>query len=305
MGKFLLVAFVSLVVSLSAFGAATQDELQSWYDHVSHTGNASTKDFLDATERQSLYRTVARHKVAALSQLSKYDNQKIGFCFGRAMTAHLAARKLELKADAIQKLFIIGDLRSGPDPEWRFHVTTLVKGEDGKRYAIDPVVGSVSGQARPFLLEDWIEIVRSTWDKNRKAHLYLTEGDTILPDMSVVSTHASFDTGDRIVELTFQPEGKAGFENVGFAHALDLIAQDKYLITTTEREGFDFLGFKMKILRLSGEVNLTLDYKGYFEDLLSDLKKPGPPELLPDDNRERVRALVTPRANLHGFGAGM
>lgn len=300
MGKFLLALFFSL----SAFGASTQEELESWYEHVSHFGNASTKDALDADERQSLYRTVARHKVAALSQLHKYDNQKIGFCFGRAMTAHLAARKLELKAEAIQKLFIVGDLRSGPDPEWRFHVTTLVRGEDGKRYAIDPVVGSVAGQARPFLLDDWIETVRSTWDKNRKANLYLTDADTIMPDMSVVSTHASFDTGDRIVELTFQPEGKPGFESVGFAHALDLIAQDKYLITTSERDRFDFLGFKMKILRLSGEVNLTLDYKGYFEDLLADLKKPGPPELLPDGNGERVRSLVAPKANLHGFGAG-
>ncbi len=297
MGRIFLAA---LLISLSSFGA-TQEEIKSWYDFVSHIGNASTKDSLTAEERQSLYHTVARHKVAALSQIDKYDKQNIGFCFGRAMTARLAARKLELKPESIRKLFIIGDLRSGPQPEWRFHVTTLVKGEDGNFYAIDPVVGSVAQQERPFLMDDWIEKVRATWDKNRAAQLYLTDGDTVMPDMRVVSTHPSFDTG-RINDLTFRADGLAGFEKIGLAFLMDIIAQDKYMLTS---EIYDFKRLPMLVKRPTGETLLDLDYRGYFEELLADLKRPGPPELLPDSNALRVRSLLLPKAELRGFGAGL
>ena len=119
---------------------STEDQVFRGYETI-ETTSPSTKTGLDASERQQLFTLSARDKVASIASLDHYDQQNIGFCFGRAMAAHLIARGMGLGSDSIRKLFIIGDLRSGADPEWRFHVTTLVRGsEDGGWYAVDPAL---------------------------------------------------------------------------------------------------------------------------------------------------------------------
>ena len=105
------------------------------------------KDSLTRFEAQILFDAVTNHPVAKLSNYQKYDpkNQGIGYCFGRAMTAHLEAiwnPELKLQNNRVRKLFAIGNLVTGPN-NWRYHVTAIVKSSEGGWWAVDPYVGSL------------------------------------------------------------------------------------------------------------------------------------------------------------------
>ncbi|GEM_PF-3520457 len=220
---------------------------------------------LAAAQRQQLWEAVFRHPVAGLDdgkKLKKYDPQGfIGFCFGRSMAAHLLARQRGLADDSVRQLFVIGDLREGADPHWRFHVTALVKGEDGAWYAIDPIMEG------PMTVTAWMAAVRKTWDRNRKARLYMTPASTVLPDVTVVP-EPGHETGARVIELSFDPAGKAGFSPLaGLGDEVFVVSAEatpKYFKTTDAKAGaFDFESIPVNDMRVS--------YNGYFVDLLRDI----------------------------------
>jgi hypothetical protein len=284
-----LILILSLILNLNVYAVAEltlQERVQTAYDTV-REDSPSEKDALTAEERELLLNRTSNNPVAALSQLHKYDNQKIGFCFGRAMTAHLIARKMGLKEDSIRKLFVLGDLRSGPDPEWRFHVTTVVKGsEDGGWYAIDPIMRPPLIAASALPAATWIETVQGRWDKNKAAKFYLAGPQAIMPDMRIVPTKPHLESGHRVVELTFDPLAHAGFEALTIgthaAYSTDALAEEKYFIRADETvpgETFDFDHFLMHIIRPTEEIDLDLKYNGYFVDLLTDLEGPLHPPL--------------------------
>ena len=119
MRTFFRVSLLTLVFfSLSTF-AATQEEALQWYQKIDSI--QGTKNSLTKSERQELYKSARHHKVAALEVIGQYDpTGEIGFCFGRAMTVHLIARRMGLASEGVRKLFAIGDLRSGDNPECAF-----------------------------------------------------------------------------------------------------------------------------------------------------------------------------------------
>ena len=103
-----------------------------------------------------LFRALRDHPVASVNRLGSYDPKGlIGFCFGRSFAAYLIARQMGLQVAAIRNLFIIGDLRSGTDPEWRFHVTNVVKLSNGQWYAFDPIIP----QTRPVPIAEWAKVL--------------------------------------------------------------------------------------------------------------------------------------------------
>jgi hypothetical protein len=128
----------------------------------------SHKESLTADERLKLFDVTRLNPVASLSDenIAKYDPQgAIGFCFGRSMATHLIARsQFSLASPSIRFVFIMGDLRSGADPEWRFHATAVVKGstQDGSNewYAIDPIFSA------PLSLNNWITQVQNLFEQN-------------------------------------------------------------------------------------------------------------------------------------------
>lgn len=300
-----------------------ETELSQIYDRLNNDLRETT-DALDSAQRESLLLRVRNHKVAALKHLSRYDQQNIGFCFGRAMASQLIARKMGVAKASLRKMLIIGDLRSGEEPEWRFHMTTLVKGkEDGKFYVIDPIMRPPFATATSLPVEEWISVVRGRWDKNNKARVYLTGPDTIIPDMRIVSTAKEFDTGDNVVELSFDPTTKAGFTTESFGSQrvslVDLLAQEKYFTMKTERDArdaFAFQEFDMVVKRPAGETSVHLVFNNYFTDLLRDLNRA---ELPPEEEAPEVTrfglesffvsfeapALQLDDHNLYGFGAGI
>jgi hypothetical protein len=195
-------------------------------------------------------------------KLAKYDPQGfIGFCFGRAMAVHLLARQSGLAEDSVRKLFVIGDLREGADPEWRFHVTAVVKGEDGLWYAIDPIMDG------PLTMAAWMAEVRGIWDKGRKARFYMTPASTVLPDVTTVPDPGQ-ETGKGVIELSFDPAGKEGFSPMaGLGDEVSAVSPEaaaKYFkAVDAPADAFDFEGITINGARVS--------YNGYFVDLLRDL----------------------------------
>ena len=223
-------------------------------------------DFLDTRTISRVLMQTVNHPVATLAQLDKYDpTHEIGFCYGRAMAADHIALEKGLKRENIRKLYIVGDLRSGPDPEWRFHVTTLVRGKNANDkeewYAIDPVLYEL-GYREPVTMAQWVRIARSIWDKKAQAKLYMTDADIILPDIRV-AVPIDQETGKNLVELSFDPAKKKGFkpQTVGTDITYwvpDQGAQSHYF---TDVSNFDF--FQAKV---NEKIYL---YNNYFIDLMN------------------------------------
>lgn len=219
---------------------------------------------LDARGRNYLFRAIRYNRVARLESLPRYDpDGELGFCFGRAMGTHLIARHMGLAPDAIGKMFIIGDLKSGDVTEWRFHVTTVVTGEDGVLYAIDPIMSG------PLSAREWIERVREIWDRKGEAKVYLTPASAILPDVRVFPDPKN-EKGENIIELSFDPTGKPGFSKVpslgSRTYRLSASATIRYFIDAKEepKDRFDFSGISINGKRY--------DYNNYFLDLLADIR---------------------------------
>jgi hypothetical protein len=220
---------------------------------------------------EALFRKTSSHPVASTTRVSHYDpNNYVGFCFGRAMTAHLIARKMGVHPSAVKKLFIVGDMRTAgaTATQWRFHVTTIVKarGQD-EWHAIDPIM------YRTMTMRAWIDHVRSTWDLGRKAHFYVVPSSVVIPDVRIVPPIAT-ETGARIIELSFRPDGKPGFtRRADLGHncweADEAAAQTYFLDATEPTEPFDFAG-----IQINGKV---VTYRNYFHDLLTSLVKPDEP----------------------------
>jgi hypothetical protein len=123
---------------------------------------------IDLKRARALYKKLEKNQVVGLDHLHRYDPKgDIGFCFGRAMAAHLFALVEGIHADSILKLFAVGSFKSGKDL-WRYHVTTLVRSSDGSWWAIDPIFGE------PTLVSNWVADM-SRHDIHGDMNLYVTE----------------------------------------------------------------------------------------------------------------------------------
>jgi hypothetical protein len=253
-------AFPVLVPSAAA-ASSSGGPLAIYEDVVRHSAVHTLG--LTVPQRQLVWDAVFHDPVAGLDddkKLKKYDPQGfIGFCFGRSMAVHLMARQMGLAEDSVRQLFIIGELDVSAQTKWRFHVTALVRGDDGIWYAIDPLMaGPVSAAA-------WVASVRA-WDKNRKAHLYAASADTVLPDLTVVPD-LDMETGSRIIEISFEPAGKPGLLSMAglgdevFEVAPEAAAQ-YFRGVESPANPFDF-----ESIRINGQL---ISYNGYFVDFLND-----------------------------------
>ncbi len=266
-----------LVFSVSSFAQTEASQFRKY------SGLQKGKEILTAPELAKLYEDTVENPVAKLDNLGKYDPTGIiGFCYGRAMTAQLIARKMGLAEASMAKLFIVGamcsDKNCNPDqPEWRFHVTTIVKGQSNW-YAIDPIVYK-GNSFRPLTVNAWIKEIRETYDtfhkQSPKTRLYMTSVETILPDIRTLDTP---EKGDKVIELNFLPE-KNGITAKQSTNAtykidegvkvyeLDQTLGQKYFLTLDEEERnrFSFLDIK-----INGDA---YPYHGYFVDLFESLEK--------------------------------
>jgi len=125
---------------------------------------------LDKKQIHKLYEEVTRHPVARLLNIKKYDPEGgIGFCFGRALTAHVEATQMGVDQGSIRKVFVVGQMKAlVGDIVWQFHVATAVKNNEGGWTVIDPFIG------KPISIEAWYEKMYKQ-DIKGTLRLYVTE----------------------------------------------------------------------------------------------------------------------------------
>lgn len=154
--------------------AMNREVLTQMNDLAAVKSKGNRKTSLNAKEAKDLYEEVTRHPVARLLNVKKYDpNSQMGFCFGRAMTAHLEALSRGVAKDSIRKVYVVGSMKAlVGDIIWQFHVATAVKSSDGNWWVIDPFFGKV------VKLEQWYDRMYSH-DTKGTLRLYVTDSNRL------------------------------------------------------------------------------------------------------------------------------
>jgi hypothetical protein len=124
-------------------------------------------------QAQMIMKTVEKNPVVSMDVLDQYDHENIGFCFGRATFIHLELLRRGVQKEAIKKVFAVGPMKSF-EISWQFHVTTIVKGTEGRWWAIDPYVGKV------ISVEDWFDRINLA-STNGKLRFYLIQPGKVGP----------------------------------------------------------------------------------------------------------------------------
>jgi hypothetical protein len=136
--------------------------------------------FLHPIIARDILSKMRENPVVAMWNTKKYDpkDQGIGFCFGRAMFAHLELAMRNLDRDSIKKAFVVGPMSTGDGNSWGWHVTTIAqsKSEDGSEVwlALDPVTGVRT-------LEEWYEEMYNYYSTDKKLKIYITEAGKFGP----------------------------------------------------------------------------------------------------------------------------
>lgn len=226
------------------------------------SGSSKIKcDALTAPDRKAIFDFLSNDSVTAFSSIKKYDPLgMIGFCFGRAMAAHLKALQMGLDPKSIVKVFIIGDLKYNGVTEYRFHVATVLKGDDDKWYAFDTTRGM---KLQTF--SQWIEECRRIWDKEQKARIYLVPPCAVIPDVRIFPDIEK-EKGEYIIEISFNPAENKGFVKSEFM-GVELFSPDEkalkeYFLCADAHKGksFDFREIKIN--------NDVYFFNNYFLDLM-------------------------------------
>ncbi|MNJ96738.1 hypothetical protein D3C87_144690 [compost metagenome] len=129
---------------------------------------------LSKDEIQAVSDRVKNNPVTDLCALDKYDPEGFkGFCYGRAMATHIEALKAGVDKDSIRKVWAVGEIK-GPGIDWDWHVATVVKGADGKWWAVD----SKLGNAMP--VEQWYAQLKK-YDQTGNMRIFTSEAQRFLP----------------------------------------------------------------------------------------------------------------------------
>jgi hypothetical protein len=152
------------------------DEVLAGLKNLPMNANSKRKVGLSNDEMQKLFRQVSDHPVASLSKVEKYEKNSpgMGYCFGRATTAHIKALMNGADKSSIRKVWALGDLKTG-STQWRYHVTTIVRDAKGEWYAIDPIMGKV------MPVEKWYKEMKK-FDSTGNMRIFDTEAKRFGPD---------------------------------------------------------------------------------------------------------------------------
>jgi hypothetical protein len=136
---------------------------------------SARKAALDSEGREKLYQEVVSLPEVQNSVCGRYKNSaRFGFCFGRALAVHLQALKSGVDKRSIRKVWAVGNLRIDGS-KWKYHVATIIRGEEGKWYAFDPNFG------KPVTVEEWYTKIRSNSDPEKTARIYSTGAGRLFP----------------------------------------------------------------------------------------------------------------------------
>ncbi|MGZ3691553.1 MAG: protein-glutamine glutaminase family protein, partial [Pseudobdellovibrio sp.] len=155
--------------------AESEGTIKALNDWPTETANAKRLSGLDNKQIKELYAKVENNETAGLCNINKYDpNGEIGFCFGRATTAHIEALRAGISKDQVRKVWAVGHFKTG-SAEWRYHVTTIVRNTEGRWIAIDPIFD------RPIPVEQWYKEMQG-FDVENNMRLFSTRAERFGPD---------------------------------------------------------------------------------------------------------------------------
>lgn len=295
---FMIFLFLSSRWILAASPEATvsdQLQLKAQYESLLFSSPTLYRE-LNPQQRRQLLRVVMENPVAALSQIPFYDppqngqeKGEIGYCYGRAMAAHLLARKMGVQESSLKKIFAAGDMQN-QSVRWRFHMATVVLGEDGEYYAIDPIMpilverynnetGSQMDPQSPLNSENWIHMVKHFYDNTESIlrqlpelrenpnftgtiKFYVTGTEAIMVDMREVPADLILENGHRLIEVLFQPTVEKGFSPVYsqnqilYYEVFSEVALQEYFTTIEEPlvDQFQFYQMNVDIFYLDANV---------------------------------------------------
>ncbi len=153
---------------------ARNDHIVKRMKELPVTGASNKIKGLSESQSQKLFDKVSTNPISGPEQRPKYDpTGTTGFCFGRAMVAHMDALKSGVAKDGIMKVFAVGNLKSA-EGNWDFHVATLVRRDNGSWWAIDPIMG------KPLDIQDWYTAMKG-YDYDGKMRLMVTPASRFTP----------------------------------------------------------------------------------------------------------------------------
>ena len=123
---------------------------------------------LSLAEAREVLNRVKTNKVTG--QTGKYDPKGgIGFCFGRALAAHLETLAMGVQKESVRKIWIVGTMETGGKITWGHHVATMVKATDGSWWVMDTYTNKLSTPT------DWVAAVKSTLKPTNNPSIFISE----------------------------------------------------------------------------------------------------------------------------------
>lgn len=134
-------------------------------------------------EARKFYQDFEANPVGSCSANYEPGGIKIGFCFGRAIIAHVEALRYGVHPSSIKKIWVVGDMQ-----EWGHHVATMIKTESGWM-VFDNETGLVSAHR-------WMELQRAEKKPGAKPLMFFVSSAERFGPANNGTYHASDLFGD-------------------------------------------------------------------------------------------------------------
>lgn len=162
-------------------GSITSNEdLQQYFINTHFYSPANRTNSTNNRLLSNLFRAVKRDPVASFAMNRHYDPRgNVGFCFGRALIAQLLARQMGVHFMDIKKISVIGRLTAtldGRSKNWRYHIATSVRDQQGEWWIIDPIFN------RPLRVPEWVNSTKTAWDRSGISHYYGLPSEILAPN---------------------------------------------------------------------------------------------------------------------------
>jgi len=125
---------------------------------------------LDLRRIESLFwQTMKNPQLEACVTGTYRGSAQYGYCWGRAMFFHIKAIQFGLSKNSVKKVWAVGKLSSGSD-KWRYHVTTIVRADNGTWYALDSLLDY------PIPIQNWYRKMSEEYDPSGTMRIFVTDG---------------------------------------------------------------------------------------------------------------------------------
>jgi hypothetical protein len=132
---------------------------------------AKKATFMPFGDAWDVLESMRKHPVVMPSLRDIYSPKDvaIGYCFGRAMYAHLTLLQMGLSSESIRKIWAVGPLQArGDDFTWGFHVATLAYTKEKGWVTID------TNEIKPEPVRDWVSVY-SARSVDGRVRFYVTD----------------------------------------------------------------------------------------------------------------------------------